>query len=173
MVAQQTLTLYAWVRILVPLPRIDRLERVGFFYPWQRNYDLRSQTYEQSLPSPKAKLADCAYRECGILPCEEILLPLGKSGTIFAHFTPSGKLCIPLLKFGKLACQAQSEQIFATGEYPSSVLATKKVLGAPVQLKPLFFFIRSSEQIIQRNIKIIGELYKRFIICFSFQIFIS
>ena len=52
-------------------------------------------------------------------------------------------------------------------------LQQKKVLGASMQLKPLFFFIRSSEQIIQRNIKIIGELYKRFIICFSFQIFIS
>ena len=33
-----------------------------FFYLWHRNYDLRSQTYDRSLPSPRAKLADYAYR---------------------------------------------------------------------------------------------------------------
>ena len=41
-----------------------------------------------------AKLADYAYRECGILPCEEIFLSFRKSGTIFANLTPSGKLCM-------------------------------------------------------------------------------
>ena len=30
----------------------------------------------------------------GMLPCEEILVPFRKSGTIFANHTPSGKLCI-------------------------------------------------------------------------------
>ena len=46
---------------------------VCFFILWQRNYDLRSQTYgRHSLPSPQVELADYAYRACGILPCEEI-----------------------------------------------------------------------------------------------------
>ena len=46
---------------------------VCFFILWQRNYDLRSQTYgRRSLPSPQVEPADYAYRACGILPCEEI-----------------------------------------------------------------------------------------------------
>ena len=44
----------------------------------------------------------------GILPCEEILLALCKSGTPVAKFTPSGKLCTFV------------DFIFAIGEYPSS-----------------------------------------------------
>ena len=49
------------------------------------------------------KLADYAYRECGILPCEEMLLALRKSGTPAAKLTPSGKLCL-------LGCATQNRR---------------------------------------------------------------
>ena len=76
---------------------------VGFFYSWQRNYDLRSQTYEQSLPSPRAKLADCAYRLWRYLAVRgDISLTITESGTSFADYTPSGKLCsfYPIRRIG-------------------------------------------------------------------------
>ena len=83
---------------------------------------IQTQTYTgRSLPSPKAKLADCAYRRGGILPCEEILLSLGKSGTIFAHFTPSGKLCIPGFAYAR---HASISGVLRGNTFPSIIKPT-------------------------------------------------
>ena len=84
--------------ILVPLPK-QRRHLLRCLFCFGIRIMIRAQTFEQRLFSRSEK--DCAYRVRGILPCEEMSLPLCKSGTIFAKHTPSGKLCI---SYTPLAC---------------------------------------------------------------------
>ena len=77
--------------IRVPLPK-QRRHLLRCLFCFGIRIMIRAQTFEQRLFSQSEK--DCAYRVRGILPCEEMSLPLCKSGTIFAKHTPSGKLCI-------------------------------------------------------------------------------
>jgi len=57
---------------------------------------IRTPTYaRKSLPSPPAKLADCAYRLWRYIAKRgEQSLTTHQSGTITADYAPSGKLCI-------------------------------------------------------------------------------
>ena len=67
---------------------------VGFFCSGQRNYGFRPRIYEHGLPSPKAKLADCAYRQRRYIAVRgDQSSPIAQSGTPTKEHTPSGKLC--------------------------------------------------------------------------------
>lgn len=86
---------------------------------------LTSTYATRSLPSPKAKLADYAYRYSGILPCEEMQACSRTTSVITEDTTPSGKLCMLGFAFerkpsGSSLTSGEAKNLRVSHEYPYS-----------------------------------------------------
>ena len=87
MVAQQTLTLYAWVRILVPLPKkTDHHSMVFFlsFGQWNCGFEPSSLLCKERVRKPRAERVELARKRQALVssPKANTLVPLPKNDNL-------------------------------------------------------------------------------------------